>query len=188
MILEFLVPFISILFAELGDKTQLAILSMSSKTKEYTKLFLGVFLAFLIVDGLAIFFGGILFSNISLFWAKIASGILFVIFGIIGFLKGQLKKELPIKPFKTPFITSFTLIALAELGDKSQLASAIYGGIFNPLLVLLGVMLALSILSITALYFGHLIAKKCRKEFTETLANSIFVMVGLFLLGGTIFL
>jgi Ca2+/H+ antiporter, TMEM165/GDT1 family len=40
--------------AEMGDKTQLSILLLSSRTKEYIQLLLGVMLAFLLADGFAI--------------------------------------------------------------------------------------------------------------------------------------
>ena len=43
--------------AEMGDKTQLSILLLSSRTREYFRLLLGVMLAFLLADGFAILVG-----------------------------------------------------------------------------------------------------------------------------------
>jgi putative Ca2+/H+ antiporter (TMEM165/GDT1 family) len=57
MIQDLFVPFIAILIAELGDKTQFAVFCLSSKTKSYAKLFLGVLLAFAVADGIAIILG-----------------------------------------------------------------------------------------------------------------------------------
>jgi len=49
---DILIPLVAIAAAELGDKTQISILLLSSKTKKHLQLLLGVMLAFLIVDGL----------------------------------------------------------------------------------------------------------------------------------------
>ena len=57
MIQDILVPFLTIGLAELGDKTQLAILCLASKTRRHLQLLLGIILAFVIADGLAVFLG-----------------------------------------------------------------------------------------------------------------------------------
>jgi putative Ca2+/H+ antiporter (TMEM165/GDT1 family) len=51
---EIIIPMLAVGLAEMGDKTQLSILLLSSRTKEYTRLLLGVMLAFLLADGFAI--------------------------------------------------------------------------------------------------------------------------------------
>ena len=59
---DVVVPFLAIAIAELGDKTQLSVLLLSSRTKKYYYIFLGVFFAFLIVDGIAIIAGNLISS------------------------------------------------------------------------------------------------------------------------------
>ncbi|HIE34278.1 MAG TPA: TMEM165/GDT1 family protein [Candidatus Altiarchaeales archaeon] len=54
---DIVIPLIIADIAELGDKTQLLILLLSSKTENHFQLFIGAMLAFLITDGHAIFFG-----------------------------------------------------------------------------------------------------------------------------------
>jgi len=54
MIEDILVPLIVTGLAEFGDKTQLSILLLSLRTKKHLYLLLGVMLAFLIVDGVAV--------------------------------------------------------------------------------------------------------------------------------------
>jgi len=53
---DILIPLVAIAAAELGDKTQISILLLSSKTKKHLQLLLGVMLAFLIVDGIVILY------------------------------------------------------------------------------------------------------------------------------------
>jgi putative Ca2+/H+ antiporter (TMEM165/GDT1 family) len=57
MIEDILIPLVAIGLAEMGDKTQLSILLLSSRTDRYLQLLLGVMLAFFIVDGAAILLG-----------------------------------------------------------------------------------------------------------------------------------
>ena len=54
---EIIIPLIAIGLAEMGDKTQLSVILLSSRTREYIPLLAGVMLAFLITDGFAILIG-----------------------------------------------------------------------------------------------------------------------------------
>lgn len=182
MIQDLLIPFISILLAEFGDKTQIAIFSMSSKYKKNLQIFLGSLLAFIIIDGLAIYFANEISSVIPIFWIKIISGTLFVIFGIIGFFENDKKNENENKKFKkirSPFLTSFLIILFAEFGDKSQLASSVFATIYNPLLVFIGILIALILLTIIAIIAGKILIKKFDKELIEKISNSIFLIIGI---------
>ncbi len=57
MVPDILIPLIVVGLAELGDKTQLSTLLLASKTDKHMHLLLGIILAFLIVDGIAILAG-----------------------------------------------------------------------------------------------------------------------------------
>jgi len=59
---------------------------------------------------------------------------------------------------KSPFISAFSLIFLTEWGDKTQIAAALFATKFNALMVLVGTILALTILSVIAVYFGKFIS------------------------------
>lgn len=190
MLLDLIIPFISILLSEFGDKTQIAVLSMSSKTKSYFKLFMGVFFAFLIIDGVAIYFGDVIVNLIPLFWVKIISGLLFLGFGLYGLFGNEQEDEDDVKmskKIKSPFFTAFTLIFFAEIGDKSQIASALFGSLYNFWFVLFGVMLALSLLTIMAIYLGKYLLKKFDKDLIEKIANWLFVVIGCITLGSLLF-
>jgi len=63
MVQDILIPLIVTGLAEFGDKTQLSILLLSSRTKKHLHLLLGVVLAFLIVDGVAVFLKNILSNH-----------------------------------------------------------------------------------------------------------------------------
>ena len=87
-IYPFLIAFLLIFISELGDKTQLLVLSFSSKLKAKTIL-LGVALGSLFSHGIAILFGSFLGNIENLifqYFLKIITYISFIIFGIITFL------------------------------------------------------------------------------------------------------
>jgi hypothetical protein len=76
----------------MGDKTQLSILLLSSRTREYFRLLLGVMLAFLLADGIAILVGSWVTNVIPVHLVKLASGLVFIFFGIL-ILKGCFRRS-----------------------------------------------------------------------------------------------
>ena len=78
-----LLAFGTIILAELGDKTQLAILAMRSKGLSGWGLFVGAMLAFTVLTAIAILFGGWLHTKVPAeAIQKIAAGS-FMIIGLL---------------------------------------------------------------------------------------------------------
>lgn len=170
------IPLFAILLAEFGDKTQLAIICLSSKTKEHFKLLAGVFLAFVFADGLAIVFGNILANIVPMEYIKAGAGLLFIAFGIIAVLqKEDGDKECSLKK---PFFSGFGLVFLMEMGDKTQIVSGLFALRYNPLLVFAGVIMALTILSVAAIYTGKLLKKKLNRKTISFVSGIIFILIG----------
>ena len=95
--MNFLYPlilsFTIIFFAELGDKTQIMVLSFSTKSK-IKNILLGIALGTFLSHGLAILLGSNLvsFSNQNFsYWLNIFTYFSFILFGIIGFI--SMKKK-----------------------------------------------------------------------------------------------
>ena len=173
-----LIPLIPIALAEMGDKTQLSILLLSSKTKEYFKLLLGVILAFLIVDGIAIMLGSYITSLVPAHILKLISAAVFIGFGILT-LRNNNEEEEEDASFQNPFYAGFTMIFLSEWGDKTQIAAALFAVEYNPWQVLIGVMTGLAILSILAVYLGKFIAGKIDRRLISKIAGSLFIVIGI---------
>ena len=169
---------IAIAIAELGDKTQLSILLLSSKTTKHLQILIGVLLAFLIVDGVAIAAGSWITTIIPLIYLKIVSGLVFILFGILILINKDNEDE-QTKSYRNPFVTSFLLILLTEWGDKTQIAAALFATRFNPIAVLIGSMIALCILSIIAIFFGKLISENISTETINKVAAAVFIGMGI---------
>jgi putative Ca2+/H+ antiporter (TMEM165/GDT1 family) len=176
MIQDILVPLVAVGLAELGDKTQLAVLALSSKTKKHLQLLLGVILAFLIADGLAVLLGNFITNIIPRNVIKTAAGIIFIVFGIIILLNNKQEKEKI--ELKNPFMSGFLLILVSEMGDKTQIAAALFATKYNPSLVLIGIMIALTALSLMAVYLGKIITKKVNKKLVSKAAGILFIILG----------
>ncbi|MCS7286669.1 MAG: TMEM165/GDT1 family protein [Anaerolineae bacterium] len=173
---SFLIPFVTISLAEIGDKTQLALFCLASRTHKRASLLLGALLAFAITDGLAILFGEFIARVIPLVWVKIIAGVIFIGFGLLTPLKSSdesMKCEL-----KDPFSTAFTMIVVSEMGDKTQIATALFAVSYEPFTVFLGVLCALGLLSVVAIYLGQSLFAKVEPRLRSYLAGSLFILIG----------
>lgn len=79
-----------IFLAEMGDKTQLAAISMASETKLPLTVFIGAMVAFLVITLIGVLIGGVLAKVIPQIYIRVGVGSLFLVIGILiltGFLK-----------------------------------------------------------------------------------------------------
>lgn len=181
MLASIFIPFFTILAAEFFDKSQLAILLIATKSKHHIQLLIGSILAFAIVDGSAIIVGSWLTSIVPQDILKIISGLAFLVFGVLA-LKDNRKEEHKEYTKKGALASGFLVVFLSEWGDKTQLASAIFATQYNMLFVFLGVMLALSLLAILAIYVGKVLAKKVNKTLVSRVSGVVFMLLGIFFL------
>jgi len=69
----------------------------------------------------------------------------------------------------------FVFIGLAELGGKTQIASGLFATKYNPVMVFIGVLSALTLLSVMAIYLGKFIALKMNKRAISKVAGIVFI-------------
>ncbi len=142
------------------------------------QLLIGVMLGFLIVDGFAILIGSWIVNLVPAFWLKVITGIIFIILGFLMlFAKNDDKENEP--QLKNPLLTGFLMIFMAEWGDKTQIASALFATKYHPLYVVIAVMAALFLLSVSAIYLVKLITHRINKNITTKVAGIIFIAIGL---------
>ena len=72
-----------IFLAEMGDKTQLAAMTMSAQTKKPWAVFIGSSLALAAVSALGVIVGGVLGEYIPLEWVKRGAAVAFIIIGVL---------------------------------------------------------------------------------------------------------
>ena len=188
----FFVAFSMIFFAELGDKTQLLVLSFSAKNRCY-KVLLGVALGTFFSHGLAILFGSKLacFSQDSFqFYLKLFTYFSFIIFGIIGFLPDNndstSSKDLSfLDKFKFLHLGAVLLVAISivvgELGDKTFLASLGLGLEYpmQKFSLIFGSIFGMVFSNLLAIFCGKFLSHYLKPYIISFLSNIIFLVFGI---------
>lgn len=198
-IYTFCLAFILIFLSELGDKTQLLVLSFSSKSKT-KNILLGVALGTFFSHGLAILFG----SRVSelanpkvSYFLSIFTYISFILFGILGFIFKKKDNDLndgnfdllkKISKFKLNYVFIIAIsIFIGELGDKTFLSSLGLGLQYPDfkLSLILGCIFGMVASNAFSIVFGKLLMCKLKPETVEFFSNLAFIVFGVL---GLIFL
>ena len=75
--------FLTLFLAELGDKTQLAVITMTAKTDSRLSIFLGASTALIVVTLLGVLVGGTLAEYIPTEWLQRIVAAAFIIIGVL---------------------------------------------------------------------------------------------------------
>ena len=83
----FFTAFGVLFLAELGDKTQLAVITMTADSKSPLAVFLGASLALVVVSLLGVIFGAVLGQYIPTEWLQRIVAVAFIVIGALMLLK-----------------------------------------------------------------------------------------------------
>jgi len=173
--------------AELGDKTQLAVVMLAERFRPWP-LFIAASLALVTSAVLAATLGGLLGSLGGTAglgpWLSLASGIAFIVFGVLGLiaLKSE-DAETEAPPSGTRlFLLVFSAIFVAELGDKTQIATALFASQGFPVWAGLGSALALVLSTALAVLAGRALTRlqPRHKRLIRLIGAIAFLAVGLY--------
>lgn len=84
----FATTFATLFLAEMGDKTQLAAITMAASTKKPLSVFLGGAAALAAVTGLGVLFGEGIVRVVPELWLRRGAGALFVVMGVSMLVRG----------------------------------------------------------------------------------------------------
>lgn len=177
--------FALVALAELGDKTQIAVITLSSRFKTFS-VFSGAMLAFLLTTGMAIAIGDALTLILQPFWLRITAAAIFLFFGVYTIIMVISKKDetqIKTKDARNAVFSSFSLILLMELGDKTQFAVIALSAQYEfPLLVYLGVMLAFAFITGLGATIGTALTKFVPLKLIQLGSGIIFILFGILFL------
>lgn len=191
LLYPFFISFLLVFVSELGDKTQLLVISFSSKAKAFVILF-GVALGSFFSHGIAILFGssmGVLENEFIHNFLEIITYCTFLLFGIFSFIpkkeeKEGSKKESLIKKLSSLGIGYVFIIAISivigELGDKTFLAS-LGLGISYPnykFSLILGSVLGMVASNTLAITFGKILNRYISESTMQKLSGVLFIIFG----------
>ncbi|MCB1858531.1 MAG: TMEM165/GDT1 family protein [Gammaproteobacteria bacterium] len=154
-------PFGLVFLAELGDKSQLVCMTLAARHRHWPVL-LGATVAFLILNTLAVVFGAGLSQWIPERILAAAVAVLFAIFGILSLRTKQADGDEAITEQSGHgiFVTTFLMIFLAEMGDKTQIAVAGMASTLPVIPVWIGANLALITTSALGVVAGRKLLRK----------------------------
>ena len=189
-IYPFFISFAIVFISELGDKTQLLVLSFSGKDKTF-KILLGVAIGSFFSHGLAILFGSglaLLKNEFLHHLIEIITYSSFVLMGILTLLPKKEKltmqdssKEGLLSKISSLRINYCILIALCimigELGDKTFLASIGLGVQYSnyKFSLILGAMVVCDFI---AIIFGKFLNKHISENAMQKLSGVLFLIFG----------
>lgn len=181
--LLFLKVFFTEFIAEMGDKTQLMLIALTSKYK-LKDIILGTAAAILVLNGLAVLAGGLVSEVIPEWLIKIIAALAFLYFAA-STLAGDDDDEEEGGKSKIQFapLAVFCTFFVAELGDKTQLTAITFGaneGMGAAFIVWIGCSLGLFAADILGMLVGYLLKSKTPEGLLNTLAFVIFAIFGIY--------
>lgn len=169
--------------AEMGDKTQLLLLAMTSKYK-IKDIVLGTAVAVLVLNGIAVLAGGLVGALIPEWLIKTIAALAFLYFSATSLAsdddeeeEGEGKNSIKFAPLAV-FCTFF----VAELGDKTQLTAIAFGaneGLKNAVIVWLACSVGLFGADILGMLAGYFLKSRMPESFLGILAFAIFAIFGI---------
>ena len=174
-----------IALAEMGDKTQLVVIALSARYSR-THVFAGLMAAFILLTALAVGVGEVVVAFIGPGIIGIVAGLLFILFGVITILTNDDDNSIVKNPgARSAFMTAFSLIALAELGDKTELAVIALSAQYHaPIMVFLGAVLGLGVVSALGVTIGGKLQTMVPLKKLRIGSGILFLVFGVLLLLG----
>lgn len=174
----FLTAVFMVTIAEIGDKTQLLAMAMATRFRA-VEVLIGVFLATILNHGLAVALGQFLTTKIPIVYIQVAAAVSFIGFGLWTLrgdkLEGEEKRHTRFGPIVTVAVAFF----IAELGDKTQLATiALAAKYQTPVMILMGTTIGMVIADAFGIWVGVLMGKKIPENVVKAISAGIFIFFG----------
>lgn len=171
--------FLLVALSEMGDKTQLLAFSLAAKYKKPLPIMAGILVATILNHGLASWGGAWVSSAFPSTWVALFLGVTFIVFGLWT-LKPDTADEVDEKPKFGPFVTTTFLFFMAEMGDKTQLATVALGAQFQTAwMVTMGTTLGMMVTDGLAVVAGDRLSHRINMKYMRWSAASLFVIFGL---------
>ena len=175
----FLTSTLLVALAEIGDKTQLLSFVLAARLRKPGAIILGIFVATIFNHALAGSVGVWLATLVSPQVLPWATGLLFVGFGLWTLHPDSLDDD-PKLHRAGAFVTTTIAFFIAEMGDKTQLATVALAARFDALAaVVLGTTIGMLIANIPAVLVGEALAQKLPMKTIRFVAAGVFIATGL---------
>lgn len=176
--------FALVALSEMGDKTQLLAFSLASRFRSPWKILGGIFFSTLLSHLLAAFLGSWIAEHISPDVMRWVVAVTFIGFGLWT-LRPEEEEEEKKRTWGGAFLTSAVLFFFAELGDKTQLATAALAAKYgSPLLVVAGTVPAMTLVNALGVFLGKTLTERVPMKWIRRGAAAVFIGFGIWSLLG----
>jgi putative Ca2+/H+ antiporter (TMEM165/GDT1 family) len=175
----FLVSTGVVALGEMGDKTQLLAMLLAAKFKRPVPIVLGILTATLINHAAAGAVGGWVATALGPDILRWVIGLSFL--GMAGWMliPDKLDEDESTGNRFGVYATTVITFFLAEMGDKTQIATVALAARYNDLVsVVAGTTIGMLLADVPAVFLGDKIAKKVSMKFVHGIAAAIFAALG----------
>ena len=172
--------------SEIGDKTQLLALLLATRFRQPVPIILGIFVATVLNHAVAALAGSWVAIAVDPDWLRWGVAILFL--GMAGWalIPDKIDDD-EVRSFGAhgAFLATTIAFFLAEMGDKTQIATAALAARFETVIpVVIGTTAGMMIADVPAVLCGHAFAHKINPRWVRYAAAGIFAVLGLTMLIG----
>lgn len=174
----FVVSFMLIVFAEMGDKTQFVAMSFATKYSPYKVLF-AVFLATVANFTITVVIGQLLTLVVPIDIISLAASLSFIGFGLWTLKPEKTKASIPKVSRFGVVGTVGVAFFIAEFGDKTQLTTiSLVARYQNAISVLVGATLGMLVADVIGIAIGVVLGKHIPQRIVKWVSAVIFIVFG----------
>jgi len=165
---------------EMGDKTQLLAMLLAVKFRKPLPIVLGIFVATLLNHATAGWVGGWIAQALGPNLLRWVIGVSFIAMAGWMLIPDKIDEDEAAGPLRFGvFGTTLIAFFLAEMGDKTQIATVALAARFQDLWsVVAGTTLGMLIADVPAVFVGDRLAKKIPMKLVHGIAAAIFAVLG----------
>ncbi|GAM54863.1 probable transmembrane protein [Vibrio ishigakensis] len=170
----------TVALAEIGDKTQLLSLLLASRYRKPLPIIAAIFLATIANHAVAAWLGVLVSDLLTpsvLKWVVVAS---FAAMALWVLIPDKLDDDEKISN-RGPFVASFIAFFIAEIGDKTQIATSILGAQYADALmwVILGTTIGMLLANVPVVLIGKLSAERLPLALIRKVTAALFALLAI---------
>ena len=170
-----------VFLAELGDKTQLVAMGLGARHR-LGPVIAGVALAYAATNLLSVVVGGLLGAALPTRAIGIGGGILFLGFAAWGLRPTEGDDDDVEVRHGRIVLSVAAAMFLAELGDKTMLATATLAAQGNPVLVWIGATIGIILSGLLGVFVGRAVGARIPERVTQITSSVLFAVFGVVLI------
>lgn len=175
-----------VFIAELGDKTQLVAMGFGARHR-IVPVLVGMFIAYAAANLMAVVVGGLLGATLPTRALGLGGGVLFLAFAAWSLRRGdddddEVDGAQPARTARAVVVSVAVAVFIAELGDKTQLATATLASQGPPVLVWVGATLGIVAAGAVGVVVGRVVGSRLPERATRVGSALLFAVFGVALL------